>query len=131
MYQQTTTTDFQQYAASRERAVRETMTALNKLAAERGHTQRVSHQDIETLMTYAGWRCQCCTAGFTPLKPLSAEHVFPLTNSRQGHNRPSNIRIVCASCQRNAAPKPEQTTIRRMKPRGQRPTTSASMRFVA
>lgn len=130
MPHQTTFTD---YTASRERAIADTVRQLNDRAAATGHTGRVSSKDVLNLMTYSGWRCQCCGHVFTPLKPLAGEHIYPLSAGRQGHNRPSNIRIVCADCQREAAPKTNSDNVTNSQPktRGQRPTTSAQMRAVA
>lgn len=126
-HQTATAIEFGDYTASRNRAIADTVRQLNERAAATGHAGRVNHQDIEMLMTYSGWRCTCCQAKFTPLAPLSAEHVYPLGTTRQGFNRPSNIRVVCADCGREAAPKPEQRAIAKR----QRPTTSSNMRAVA
>lgn len=119
-------TTFNEYSASRQRAIADTVRRLNEQAAATGHTQRITAKEIGMLMTYSGWRCQCCGHEFTPLRVLHGEHVYPLAAGRQGHNRPSNIRIVCADCGREAAPQPQQAIGKR-----QRPTTSSSMRAVA
>lgn len=130
-HQTVTTIGFENYAASRERAIMQAVRSLNELAATWSQAQRVTYREIHTLFNCSDWRCTCCQAKFTPLAPLTAEHVYPLGNTRQGYNRPSNIRIVCDDCKRTAAPKPQRTVERRLKPRGQRPTTSSNMRAVA